>query len=248
MRRRAGPVTRLRRGLRAAIILTLLALLGLAGWGWLRAHPGDNPFAPLILSDAPGRFTRTKLVGLAGEGTRCRQLMTDAGVDFAPLPDRGEGQCLARDRILLARGGAFPVAMTPAAVSPSCPVVVATLLWTWHGLQPAAQRHYGSSVVSIEHFGSYNCRRMYGAAQGAWSEHASGNALDVAGFRLANGRRISVLRGWNGAAADRAFLREVRDSACGLFATVLSPDYNAAHADHFHLDQAQRGGGWGACR
>jgi hypothetical protein len=90
---------------------------------------------------------------------------------------------------------------------------------------------------------------MYGRDAGAWSEHATANALDIAAFRFADGRRVSVVGDWEGTPEERAFLREVRDGACKLFATVLSPDYNAAHRDHFHLDQADRGGmGWRACR
>jgi hypothetical protein len=87
---------------------------------------------------------------------------------------------------------------------------------------------------------------MYGASEGRWSEHATGNAIDIAGFVLEDGRRISVLGDWDGEDAEARFLRAVRDGACKSFATVLSPDYNAAHADHFHLDQDGR---WsGVCR
>jgi hypothetical protein len=122
-------------------------------------------------------------------------------------------------------------------------------MWEWNVVAPAAQRHFGTRVTAIEHFGSYNCRRMYGRDAGAWSEHATANALDIAAFRLADGRRVSVVGDWEGTSQERAFLREIRDGACPLFATVLSPDYNAAHRDHFHLDQADRGGmGWRACR
>jgi hypothetical protein len=97
--------------------------------------------------------------------------------------------------------------------------------------------------VQIEHLGAYNCRRMYGRSSGRWSEHATGNALDVAAFVLADGRRVSLAGNWTGKGAEAAFLRRVRDDACDVFGTVLSPDYNAAHADHFHLDQASRGFG-----
>lgn len=122
-------------------------------------------------------------------------------------------------------------------------------MWEWQVVQPAARRHFDSSVVRIEHFGSYNCRRMYGRSSGDWSEHAAANALDVAGFVLANGNRVTVVGDWKGEGARAAFLREVRDGACDLFSTVLSPDYNAAHRDHLHLDQARRGAmGWRACR
>ena len=119
-------------------------------------------------------------------------------------------------------------------------------------VQPAAQKHFGEPVARIENFGSYNCRRMYGRDTGAFSEHATANALDIAAFVLRDGRRVSVVGDWTAGqgrddAAKAAFLREVRDGACGVFSTVLSPDYNAAHRDHFHFDQATRGFG-GACR
>jgi hypothetical protein len=128
-------------------------------------------------------------------------------------------------------------------------VAAALALWEWHVVQPAARRHFGRAVTAIDHFGSYSCRRLYGRDAGAWSEHAHANALDIAGFTLAGGRRVSVLRGWRRGGAEGAFLHEVRDGACRLFSTVLSPDYNAAHYNHLHLDQAPRGAwGWRTCR
>ena len=122
-------------------------------------------------------------------------------------------------------------------------------MWQWHVVQPAALRRFGRRIVEVETFGSYNCRRMYGHSAGPWSEHATANAIDIAGFTLADGTDVVVARDWHGGGAKAAFLREVRDGACSLFSTVLSPDYNAAHANHLHLDQAPRGAwGWRACR
>lgn len=103
--------------------------------------------------------------------------------------------------------------------------------------------------MRIEHFGSYNCRRIGGGEGGSWSEHSTADAIDVAGFRLADGRRVTVVRDWKGTGPEATFLHRVRAGACRLFATTLSPDYNAAHHDHLHLDQAERGTmGWRACR
>ena len=137
----------------------------------------------------------------------------------------------------------------PADLGTSCPVAAALALWEWHVVQPAARRHLGAQVAAIDHFGSYSCRRLYGRDEGAWSEHAGANAIDIAGFVLADGRRVRVVADWTGDDAEARFLREVRDGACRLFATVLSPDYNEAHRDHLHLDQADRGAmGWRACR
>ncbi len=98
----------------------------------------------------------------------------------------------------------------------------------------------------MEHLGSYNCRTIRGGA--TISQHATGNAIDIATFILADGTRVTVRDNWTGDNARAAFLRDARDGACDLFATTLSPDYNAAHADHFHLDMAARAGSWRVCR
>jgi hypothetical protein len=113
-------------------------------------------------------------------------------------------------------------------------------LWRRESAAPAAREILGSDLARIEHLGAFSCRRMYGGADGPWSEHATANAIDIAAFVLADGRRISVLADWEESGPEAAFLRTVRDGACSSFATVLSPDYNAAHADHFHLDQDGR--------
>src|SRR5690606_11398742 len=113
-------------------------------------------------------------------------------------------------------------------------------LWLRHGVQPAAESLLGSPVVRIEHLGTYACRRIGGGETGRWSEHATGNAIDIAAFVLEDGRRISVSSDWNGEGRRSDFLNAARRSACDAFGTVLSPDYNAAHADHLHLDQARR--------
>jgi len=96
-------------------------------------------------------------------------------------------------------------------------------------------------VTGVDHAGSYSCRRIGGGSEGRFSEHGTADAIDVIGFRLAGGDTVTVLRDWNGEAKRAAFLRAVRDGGCRLFSTALSPDYNAAHADHLHFDQASRG-------
>ena len=211
--------------------------------------PQDLPWTPLDLGEPIGLFTGRKLAALGSDFPACRALLTDAGVRFTALPPRHEGRCGYDDAVRLTAGGARRIALAPTGLGVACPVAAALAAWEWNVVQPAALRRFGSEVRRIEHFGSYSCRRMYGRDAGAWSEHASANAVDVAAFVLADGRRVSVVRDWRGAGEDAAFLREVRNGACRLFATVLSPDYNAAHRDHLHLDQADRGAtGWRACR
>ena len=230
--------------------LALLAFLGTLLYGWARSHPEDLPWTELDLTRPVGAFTGRKLAGLAGEGAQCRALLEQAGVRFDALPPRqATERCGYEDAVRFDSGGALTIDYRPADLGTACPVAAGLALWEWHVVQPAALEHFGERVAAIEHLGSYSCRRLYGRATGGWSEHASANAVDIAGFRLEDGTRISVLRDWEGERASAEFLREVRSGACDLFATVLSPDYNEAHRDHLHLDQAARGEmGWRGCR
>ena len=238
------------RWVKILLVLAALAFLGFLAWGHARNHPEDLPWTELDLARPIGAFTGRKLAALGGEGEECRALLRRAGIEFTALPPRGaSGRCGYDDAVRFTRGGALAAAYRPADLGTSCPVAAGLALWEWHVVQPAALRHLESEVATIEHFGSYSCRRLYGRSEGAWSEHASANAVDIAGFRLADGRRIGVAADWNDAGPKGRFLRDVRDGACRLFASTLSPDYNQAHRDHLHLDQAERGAmGWRACR
>lgn len=240
-------IRRLAGGLVAALLLGLAALLLYA---WARGRPEDLPWTPLDLGGRVGLFTGGKLTALAGDAPRCRALLAGAGVRFTALPPRRDGDtCGYSDGIRFAPDGSRRIAYTPSNLGVSCPVAASLSMWEWNHVQPAAERLLGSRVRRIETFGSYNCRRLYGRDSGAWSEHATADAVDIAGFVLADGRRITVARDWTGDDREAQFLRAARDGACAVFATTLSPDYNAAHRDHLHLDHAQRGAmGWRVCR
>ena len=122
-----------------------------------------------------------------------------------------------------------------------CPLALALTRWTQNVVQPAAKQWFGARVMQIESFGAYSCRNVIGrpSAAGNRSEHATANAVDIGGFILADGRRVSVKAGWAGTEKERGFLRQIRASACQRFQTVLSPDYNAAHHDHLHFDMGR---------
>ncbi len=238
-RRRAFPVGWL-------VALAALAVGGWALWAWLKDNPEHNPWAPLALDAPIGWATGRKLADLAQDGAACRGLLAASGVDYAPLPRVGSGQCLAPDRTRFADNVTPGLVLRPVGVAPSCAVNTAMILWMREAVQPAAQRHFGQRVARMEHLGSYNCRNIRGG--GTISQHASGNAIDIAAFVLADGTRVTLKRDWDGDPARAAFLRDARDGACELFSTTLSPDFNAAHADHFHLDMAARMAGWQVCR
>lgn len=239
---------RLHLTLRRLILLGGALFLILLAYGAMRQRPQDLPWAELELDQPIGLFTGRKLAALTGNAAQCRALLDRAGVEHVVTKPGGADQCRYADAVRL-RPDKTAIGLVPAAVAPSCPVVAALKLWEWQVVQPAAQRFYGQPVRSIRHFGSYSCRRMYGRGQGDFSEHATADAIDVAAFVLKDGRQVSVLNDWKAEGKDADFLHVVRDGACDLFSTVLSPDYNAAHRDHFHLDQAERGAtGWRACR
>ena len=228
-------------GDRRTIFALLLLALALAGWSWLEENPQHNPWAPLDLRDPIGIATANKLLALKEDVPLCRDTLSRSDVSFQTLPVTGSGACELTDRTQLQ---SYPLA--PDTPATTCPVAAALELWRAKTIQPAARRVFDAELVSIQHLGAFSCRRLYGRDEGAWSEHATANAIDIAGFTLSDGTEINVLRDWNGDAQKAEFLREVRDGACGVFATVLSPDYNSAHSDHFHFDQQDR---WsGVCR
>lgn len=230
---------------RIALAALLLACLILWAVHWLRDHPGDNPWAPLVLAEKPGWATGRKLSAVRSDVGACKVFLKLSGITDKPLSPTGVGACRRDDRRILSLSEAR---LTPRRAETTCAVEAGLAWWLRHGVQPQAEAIYGSRVVRIEHLGTVNCRRIGNGDTGAWSEHATGNGIDVSAFVLGNDRRIEVRRDWKGRAEDAAFLRAVRDEACRSFATVLSPDYNAAHADHLHLDQARRTAGWKACR
>jgi hypothetical protein len=123
-----------------------------------------------------------------------------------------------------------------------CPMVAELEAWLTETVQPAAQARFGQPIVQIDSMGSYNCRGMNNQPGARLSEHAFGNALDIGGFVLADGRRIAIVHDWTrGDEQTQAFLRDLHNGACGRFATVLSPGSNAFHYNHIHVDLALHG-------
>jgi hypothetical protein len=232
----------------APLLLLVVLIAAAPALRWVREHPQHNPWARLTLDQPVGWATRRKLAAMGEDQAACHGLLRSADVAFTPLPAVGSGQCLATSRTRIEPGRAAGFRLMPTSVAPSCVVDAGLLIWMRHVVQPAAQRHFGQRVTLVENLGSYNCRRIGGGDSGSWSEHASGNAIDISAFVLADGRRIVLTRDWQGDTPKAAFLHDARDGACGLFSTVLSPDYNRAHANHFHFDQARRVAGWGVCR
>ncbi len=229
----------------AAALVILILAMGVVAYG-LKRHPQHNPWAPLRLNQPVGWSTQDKLVALSQNNATCFAVLDAGGVGYVRRPTKGQGQCFANNLVRLNRTGPKQAAFAPVPPEPSCTVNISMILWERHAVQPAAIHHLGQRVIKIEHLGTYNCRTISGSS--IPSEHANGNAIDISAFILADGQRVTLIDHWDARDGRSAFLKSVRDQSCDVFATVLSPDYNVAHANHFHFDQADRTGGWGVCR
>lgn len=168
---------------------------------------------------------------------QCLSGLGSTGASFSILPDRYiEGGCTNLNTVQLAALTTDSTQLQLANIGPvTCDVSQAFAGWARFGVDRAARQILGSPLKKIETFGSYSCRNVAGTNRR--SAHSTAGAIDISAFVLADGRRIAVKTGWDGGTREeREFLRIVQQSACKRFATVLGPEYNAAHEDHFHVE------------
>ena len=202
---------------RAILLLPLLATACIP-----RPRHPPPPSVPSVRADDP-RAYRQCLADLAALGAKVQ-----------PLPDRTFANgCSAVSAVKLVAIG-IPVTNLGAM---TCRLALPFVQWVQQIVQREARATLGGYVVKIESFGTFACRPVDNVEGKKLSEHGRANAVDIAAFDLADGRRITVKDGWNGAdAGARAFLRALHADACRRFAIVLGPDANAYHRDHFHFD------------
>jgi hypothetical protein len=220
----------------AVAVLTAYPASRLGVFEWPRAY---DPLALPDLAQKPNFLTdwQMRLVDLRAED--CALVMQRVGLAAVLKPARNAGgSCEV--------SGALPVStFSVARIKPEdmrCAIAARLYLWERHVLQQAARRILGEEIVEITHFGSFSCRTIRGRS--SMSEHASANAFDISGFKTRSGQVISLKRDWGKATPEGVFLSVARDGLCEWFNATLSPDYNADHADHFHVDM----GWWRTCR
>lgn len=243
MRRRTGG------GLLALLsaTLTLVLLAGIVGIGGyvLLSHPSTpvptawNPLKPLDWRDRLTPLTRWKLERSA-DGAACFAALDTLGVEYTRLDDLTTDTpgCFINDRLRLTKVGQASL----APVETRCSSALRLAMWEHHGVQGASERSFAERVTRLHHQSSYSCRRIRttsGEGQ-RMSSHATASAIDISGVSLSDGTRIDLISGWDDPATG-PFFRAIRDSACRFFRTTLGPDFNALHADHFHLQATGRG-------
>lgn len=202
--------------------------------------PEHNPLEKLNIDDPIGMATHSKIAHLRGDADACYAFLDESFIQYTRLDDSKPGEPCGFYNALTLDRSAFPY---NAGLRMTCPVTAGLVVWEQQSLVLRAEEYLGTTPVRVLSYGSYSCRRLYGRKTGRYSEHARGNAVDITGFELRDGRRITVANDWGKKTPEGKFLKAIRNDACRVFSTVLGPEYNDAHADHFHLDM----GGGGVC-
>jgi hypothetical protein len=210
-------------------------------FGWNLIPPNMIPWEPPKLNSHPGIFAHFQMQRLLRDKRACLIALSHAnGLSYTALPDKTEQTDCGFSNVVQNTHTPIPFNTAPVA---TC-ALSAALFWWQRDLQKLAQSELHTTIVRIDQLGTYACRNVNSEATGPRSEHATANAIDIAGFETAEGRKIMVAQDWLKPTPEGRFLRSAHDSACGVFSEVLGPDYNGLHANHFHLDEAN----WLICR
>ncbi|MGE0024354.1 MAG: extensin family protein [Hyphomicrobium sp.] len=219
------------------MLLLLILFVAVAGAYWFGLVPQRlSPFGAVTLDERPSLFADAKLSTLRFDSDLCRKVLTEPHIDASPIPDRLEdNNCGWVNAVRFTHSGGAQIGADPL----TCEMAAALTLWVEHEVQPLAQEMFGQAVVRLGDMGTYDCRNIVGNPfwKGLRSQHAAANAIDISGFTFADGRSISVLRDWKGKGKEAEFLHEAHRRSCRYFRVALSPNFNAAHANHFHFDR-----------
>ena len=227
----------MRRGIKRVLLAILLVgVIGLVfRQGLLPAHL--TPLPRLDLRNPLPVIVDWQLAELRYDRRLCREMIgADDVIEARPIGDRPlKDGCGWINAVRVSKAGGASLGVGRV----TCQVAGAVALWVEYVVQREALRIFGARVVQIDNLGTYSCRNIVGNQfwQGRRSEHATANAIDIAGFRLDNGERISILRDWKSGGKKEEFLRAVHRGGCRYFRVALSPDFNPAHRDHFHFDR-----------
>ena len=201
---------------RCLFVLVVTAFLGACA-----SKPPPPPPAPL------------RPVVLIDPATACMNSLDQRHAEYERIEDFHNGEGCGIDQAVKLRGLALPL-NRPLLLA--CPTAVSLADFESQVVIPAAQATLGHPVKTMSSAGSYDCRGQRSDHPERLSEHALGKAIDITGFTMDDGSKITVLQNWSGKDAKAAFLHQVAAGACKLFSVVLTPKSNKLHRDHLHLD------------
>ena len=204
---------------------------------WLGLVPQRfSPFAPLNLSEPNSYFLNMRLAALKSDAGLCQAVLKTPLVEASAIPDEAiKNGCGWKNAVRLSQAGGARI----AADKVTCEMAAALTMWLEHEVQPAAAQHFSKQVANVQHMGTYACRNIAGSKfwKNYRSQHATASAIDIEAFTLSDGRTVSVLMNWKGDTPEGRFLRDIHKRACRYFRVAIGPDFNAAHANHFHFDR-----------
>ncbi|MFB0710134.1 extensin family protein [Buttiauxella noackiae] len=230
------------KGVKIVMVIAIMAVVGF--WLYQRLPAQYNPFAPLSIDDPPTPITRYKLHQMVNDPQACFALLQQAQargqINFRKSADT-QGNCPLAGAVRVLDFG--NVALSSSFLA-SCSLALSSTMFIHQRVVPLAQSEIGSKLTRINHLGSFACRNIYNREGARRSEHAKADALDISGFSFANQQQISVLKDWRSTGKGSEYLHRVFENGCTFYGNALGPEYNAAHANHFHMGMR----GYGLCR
>ncbi|EJJ25982.1 hypothetical protein PMI11_05910 [Rhizobium sp. CF142] len=178
----------------------------------------------------------------------CTRELQSLGVVFRETPRIDDGNGCGIDKPIIVSEALPGIALKPEATL-RCPTALALARWIKGSVIPTASVALPESgdITTINQASAYICRLRNGADTGKISEHARGNAIDIASFSFKKGEDVAVRSRREDSTLTGAFQRTVSAAGCLYFTTVLDPESDAAHETHFHLDVLQRKGDYRYC-
>ncbi len=238
------------------IMISLLVFaLGHSAFAESVPIPKEKPATQEQKTDSPSNSTKpeeTEALPVSKEDPAelqaCLSALKASGTKFEKADDIDDGGGCGIDKPITVSEILHGIKITPKATI-RCQTALQLARWTKQTVLPAAKIAFdGETVTSIQNAYDYVCRRRNNAPTGKLSEHARGNALDIGGFTLSNGKTVNIKPRDDDSTLEGAFQRTVRASACLYFTTALGPGSDRAHKTHLHLDILERRGGYRYCR
>ncbi|MVA09907.1 extensin [Agrobacterium vitis] len=202
------------------------------------AEPAPAPApAPPIMTEDPQAYNQ------------CLTDLKAAGAQFTERPRIDDGDGCGIDKPLEVTEILPGVSLKPKATL-RCAAALELSEWMRTLVIPAADQALPDKgrLTAVDQASSYICRNRNSRSDGKMSEHAKGNALDIAGFEFEKGDVPMKIVPDSEPTLPGAFQRTINSSACLYFTTVLAPGADETHKDHMHLDLIKRRNDYRVCQ